>query len=133
MDYLFLTLSADFQPLQMRPWLTSTSPNSPQSLLTQQLFSLLLVSLLITLTSPALCIFPFFLFYCASSGVSDPGTLLTAALQAPLPMRFPRQEYWSGLPFPPPGDLTNPGINLCPLRFQHWQAGSLPLEPPGKL
>ena len=31
--------------------------------------------------------------------------------QAPLSMEFPRQEYWSGLPFPPPGDLSNPGSN----------------------
>ena len=30
--------------------------------------------------------------------------------QAPLPMEFSRQGYWSGLPFPPPGDLPNPGI-----------------------
>ena len=34
----------------------------------------------------------------------------TVAHQAPLSMGFPRQEYWSGLPFPPPGDLPNPGI-----------------------
>jgi len=34
----------------------------------------------------------------------------TAACQAPLSMGFPRQEYWSGLPFPSPGDLPNPGI-----------------------
>ena len=34
----------------------------------------------------------------------------TAACQAPLPMEFPRQEYWRGLPFPSPGDLPNPGI-----------------------
>ena len=32
------------------------------------------------------------------------------ALQAPLSMGFPRQEYWNGLPFPPPGDLPNLGI-----------------------
>ena len=32
------------------------------------------------------------------------------ALQAPLSMGFPRQEYWSGLPFPHPGDLPDPGI-----------------------
>ena len=32
------------------------------------------------------------------------------ALQAPLSMGFSRQEYWSGFPFPPPGDLHNPGI-----------------------
>ena len=37
-------------------------------------------------------------------------TLLTVAHQAPLSMGFPRQEYWSGLPFPPPGDLPNLGI-----------------------
>ena len=34
----------------------------------------------------------------------------TVALQAPLFMGFPRQEYWSGMPFPSPGDLPNPGI-----------------------
>ena len=34
----------------------------------------------------------------------------TAACQAPLSMGFPRQKYWSGLPFPSPGDLPNPGI-----------------------
>ena len=33
----------------------------------------------------------------------------TVACQAPLSMGFPRQEYWSGLPFPSPGDLPNPG------------------------
>ena len=37
-----------------------------------------------------------------------PGTI---AHQAPLSMGFPRQEYWSGLLFPPPGDLLDPGIN----------------------
>ena len=39
-------------------------------------------------------------------------TLWTLALQAPLSMGFSRQEYWSGLPRPPPGDLPNPGIEL---------------------
>ena len=37
-------------------------------------------------------------------------TAWTAACQAPLSMGFSRQEYWSGLPFPSPGDLLNPGI-----------------------
>ena len=36
----------------------------------------------------------------------------TAACQAPLSMGFPRQEYWSGQPFPSPGDLPHPGITL---------------------
>ena len=47
----------------------------------------------------------------------------TIALQAPLSVGFPRQEYWSGLPFPSSGDLPNAGIEPCLL---HWQAGSLP-------
>ena len=37
-------------------------------------------------------------------------TLWTVARQAPLSMGFPREEYWSGLPFPSPGDLPIPGI-----------------------
>ena len=37
-------------------------------------------------------------------------TLWTVACQVPLPKGFSRQEYWSGLPCPPPGDLPNPGI-----------------------
>ena len=47
----------------------------------------------------------------AFSGMSDFfETLWTVAHQAPLFMGFPRQEYWSGLPFPSPGDLLQPGI-----------------------
>ena len=41
-------------------------------------------------------------------------TLLTVARQAPLSMGFSRQEYWSGLPFPPPGYLSDPGIRMEP-------------------
>ena len=37
-------------------------------------------------------------------------TLWTVAHQPPLSMGFPRQAYWSGLPFPPPGDLPNSGM-----------------------
>ena len=39
----------------------------------------------------------------------------TVAYQAPLSMRFSREEYWSGLPFPSPRDLLNPGIELTSL------------------
>ena len=54
----------------------------------------------------------------------------TVAYQAPPSMGFSRQEYWSGLPFPSPGDLPNPGIQArCPA----LQADALPSEPPGKL
>ena len=54
----------------------------------------------------------------------------TVALQAPLSMGFSRQEYWSGLPFPSPGDLPNPGIEPG---FPALQADALSSEPPGKL
>ena len=46
----------------------------------------------------------------------------TAARQAPLSMGFPRQEYWSGLPFSFPGDLSDPGIESA------LQVDSLPTE-----
>ena len=49
--------------------------------------------------------------------------------QAPLSMGFSRQEYWSGLPFPSPGDLPNPGVES---RSPALQADTLPSEPPGK-
>ena len=44
------------------------------------------------------------------SVMSDDATLWTVAHQAPLPMGFSGQEYWHGLPCPPPEDLPNPGI-----------------------
>ena len=56
-------------------------------------------------------------------------TLWTIARQAPLSMGFSRQEYWSGLPFPSPGDLPNPGIEP---RSPILQADALSSEPPGK-
>ena len=53
----------------------------------------------------------------------------TVAYQAPPSMAFSRQEYWSGLPFPTPGDLPNPGIEP---RSTALQAEALTSEPPGK-
>ena len=47
---------------------------------------------------------------CVCQVVSDSVTPWTVAHQAPLSMEFPRQEYLSGLPFPSPGDLPDPGI-----------------------
>ena len=56
--------------------------------------------------------------------------LQTIACQAPLSMGFSRQEYWSGLPFPSPGDHPSPGIKpMSPA----WQADSLPLSHLGSL
>ena len=53
----------------------------------------------------------------------------TVAHQAPPSMGFSRQEYWSGLPFPSPGDLPDPGIKPRSLTLQ---ADALTSEPPGK-
>ena len=53
----------------------------------------------------------------------------TAASQAPPSMGFSRQEYWSELPFPSPGDLPDPGIEP---RSPALQADTLTSEPPGK-
>ena len=53
----------------------------------------------------------------------------TVAHQAPLSMGFSRQEYWSGLSFPFPGDLPDPGIKP---RSPALQADTLTSEPPGR-
>ena len=53
----------------------------------------------------------------------------TVACQAPLSMGFSRQEYWSGLPFPSPEALRNPGIEPRPPALQ---ASALTSKPPGK-
>ena len=54
----------------------------------------------------------------------------TVAYQAPLSRGFSRQEYWSGLPFPSPGDLPNPGIEP---RSPALEADALTSEPLGKI
>ena len=53
----------------------------------------------------------------------------TAPYQAPPSMGFSRQEYWSGVPFPPPGDLPDPGIEpVSPALVGEFFTS----EPPGK-
>ena len=76
---------------------------------------------------------PAHLVYGACSGasvMSDSVNLWTIAHQAPQAIGFSKQEYWSQLPCPPPGDLPDPGIKP---RSPALQADSLPPEPPGKL
>ena len=53
----------------------------------------------------------------------------TVTLQAPLSVGFPRQEFWSGLPFPPPEDLPDPGME--PVTFA-LAGGFFTTEPPEK-
>ena len=57
-------------------------------------------------------------------------TSWTVDHQAPLSMGFPRQEYWSGLPFPSPGDLPNPGIEPTTAALA---GGSFSTELPGEI
>ena len=71
-------------------------------------------------------------FVCVSCSVSRVCLFAipwTVAHQAPLPMEFSRQEYWSGWPFPSLRSLPNPGIKPASPALQ---ADSLPAEPPGK-
>ena len=63
------------------------------------------------------------------SVLSDSVTPWTVACQAPLSMGFSRQEHWSGLPCPPPGDRLDPGVEP---RSPALQSDSLPSEPPWK-
>ena len=75
----------------------------------------------------------FILFPCEVKSLSRVrlfATLWTVALQAPPSMGFSRQEYWSGLPFPSPGDLPDPGVEP---RSPALQAEALTSEPPGKV
>ena len=64
--------------------------------------------------------------------VSLCGTPWTIAFQASLSMGFPRQEYWSGLPFPSPGDHPDLWLEPLSLCLLHRQVGSPPLGSPGK-
>ena len=54
---------------------------------------------------------------------------VTPRTTAPLSMEFSRQEYWSGVPFPSPGELLDPGIKLG---SPAMQADTLPSEPQGR-
>ena len=60
--------------------------------------------------------------------MSDSATSWTVAHQAPLSMEFSRQEYWCGLPVPPPGDLPDPGMEPA---FPALAARFFTTEPPG--
>ena len=55
--------------------------------------------------------------------MSDPVQLCGLACQAPLSMGFSRQEYWSGLPCPPPADLPDPGVKPASLKFPALAGG----------
>ena len=66
------------------------------------------------------------------SVMSNSATPWIAALQAPLSMEFSRQECWSRLPFPPPGDLPVPGIEPASLASPTLAGRLFTTEPPKK-
>ena len=80
---------------------------------------MLVTYFLIYLTAPGLAV-----LLCVSCSVMSH----SLQPQAPLSMAFPRQDYWSRLPFPPPGHLPDPGIAA---RSPALQVDSLPSEPQG--
>ena len=65
---------------------------------------------------------------CVLSHIQLIVTPWTLACQSPLSMRFSRQEHWSGLPFPPPGDLPDPGIEPASLVSPALQLACLPTD-----
>ena len=69
---------------------------------------------------------------CGLSHVQLFATQWTVAHQAPLSMEFSRQEYWSGLPFPTPGDLPEPGIKTASLASPALTGRFVTTMPPGK-
>ena len=79
----------------------------------------------LTLSAPW---FPHWYVALSRSFVSGSATPRAEPTRLLSPWGFSRQEYWSGLPCPPPGDLPNPGIEP---RSPTLQADSLPAEPPG--
>ena len=69
---------------------------------------------------------------CVLSRVGLFATPWTVACQAPLSVGFPRQEYWRGLPHPPPGDFPDPGIEPTSLVSPALVGGFSTTAPPGK-
>ena len=72
------------------------------------------------------------IYVCVFSHVRPLTILWTVALQAPLSMKFSRPEYWSGLPFPPPGDLPDPMIQPTSPTSLALEGRFFITEPPGK-
>ena len=72
------------------------------------------------------------LIMCVAQSCLTLYNLMDCSLQPSLSVEFSRQEYWSGLPFPSPRDLPDPGPNWSPLYLPHWQVCSLQLAPPEK-
>ena len=103
---------------------SSSDPLSKTVLLPLDYFLLIEVKIIFMFAVP--CFLSCFSCVCLCA------TLWTIAYQSPLSMGFSRQEYWSGLPCPPPGDLPNPGSYPHLLSTLHWQVCYLPLAYHGK-
>ena len=106
------------------PFLATSAPIL--SFLQSRHLKTLLVLLMIYPVCVSVCV------YVSRSVMSDSASSWTEALQAPLFMGFSKQEYWSGLPCPLPGDLPDPGIKPTSPPAPALQADSLPLSNQGK-
>ena len=81
----------------------------------------------------ALLQYDWYLCVCLLNHVTLFVTPWTKGCQAPLSLGFPRQEYWSRLPFPSPRDFPDPGSNPSLLHLLQLAGGFFTTEPPGKL
>ena len=112
-------------PLHWKHRVLTTGPPGKSS---NRYFSMLLLSGSGVIINPGL---PDLLLLFSCSVMSDSfATPWTVACQASLSMGFSRQEYWSGLPFPPPGDLPDPGIEPGSPAFQADSLSLSHLESP---
>ena len=110
------------EPGRYRPW-GHTELDTTERLSRQTQHTCSLSVLTLTLNSTCYCLV-------APSCPTLCNTTDAAALQAPLSIGFSRQEYWSWLPFSPPGDLAGQGLEP---EFPAWQVDSLPLSQWGSL
>ena len=76
----------------------------------------------------AICLNSLLLLFCCSLVSNSFATPWSVVHQAPVSVGFSRQEYWSGLPFPPPGDLPNPGMELT-RRVSYYTGRFFTIEP----
>ena len=118
-------------PLQWKPWVLTTGP--PRNSSSCDFLSVPPFPSLINKLNSIFVMYSFYSVWQSCTVLSRFShvwlctTLWTVAHQAPLSLRFSRQEYWHGLPCPPPGDLPHPGIEpMSPalqtdsLQLSHW-------------
>ena len=115
--------TSDLEPSLKSFYTTAIKPASVGFLATMK------SSLAHTHTHSVSCFVFLYTMRLSRSVMSDTATPTTVTHQAPLSLEFYRQEDWSGLPFPPPGDLPDPGFKPASPVSPALQVDSLPAEP----